>query len=165
MKCHIVTVTKQCEASGFSLFDAAFSATELLYDGERELDPRKIDTITTYFDGELTIDGDDVRISYKEDDASGMGGSDTVIAFKKSDPCEVTLTRSGVVSTIMLFSKGRRTISVYNTDFMSFDIGVFAQRVENNILTDGTLEILYLIEVKGALAQKTELKLGLKTYD
>lgn len=164
MKCHIVTITKQSEVSGFSLFDSAFTPTEMMYDGD-EIDPRKIDTITTYFDGELTVDGDDVQIRYTEDDASGMGGSDTVIAFKKSSPCEVTLTRSGVVDTIMLFSKGRRTISVYQTEFMNFDIGIFAQQVENNIFTDGSLCITYLVEVKGALAQKTELRLGLKTYE
>ena len=62
----------------------------------------------------------------------------------------------------MLFSQGERTISVYNTPYMPFELGIYSKKVDNRILTDGVLEISYVLEVKGALAQKTEMKMEIK---
>ena len=164
MKCKIITTTKQSEANEISLFADTVSEP-LMDDPYNGLDPRDIDTITTYYDGEILEQNGEIRISYHEDDASGMGGVEAVIAFNCDEPNEVTLTRSGSVNTIMLFSQGKRTISVYQTPFMPFEIGIFAKRVKNEITTRGVLEISYIIEIKGALAQKTEMKLEIKKND
>ncbi|MBO5375103.1 MAG: DUF1934 domain-containing protein [Clostridia bacterium] len=163
MKCKIKVTTRQSESGGISLFDNAFFGNEPVYefDPYNGLSPDDIDTITTYFDGLIAETGDEVRITYFEDDASGMGGVKAIIAFNKSEPKEVTITRSGAVNTIMLFSQGERTISVYNTPYMPFELGIYAKRVDNRIMTDGVLEISYILEIKGALAQKTEMKLEL----
>lgn len=166
MKCRIITTTRQAQDEKLSIFDNAFFASEpMLDDPYNGIDPSEIDTITTYLEGEITVTGDDVRITYHEDSASGMEGVDAVVAFKISEPREVTITRSGEVNTIMLFSQGERTISVYQTPFMPFELGIYAKRVDNRILSEGVLEILYIVEIKGALAQKTELKLEVKKYD
>ncbi len=166
MKCKIITTTRQAQDEALSIFDNAFFASEPLLDNPYNgLDPNEIDTITTYFDGEINVEGDDARITYHEDSADGSEGVDAVIAFKISEPREVTITRSGEVNTIMLFSQGERTISVYQTPFMPFELGIYAKRVDNRILSEGVLEIFYIVEIKGALAQKTELKLEVKKYD
>ncbi|MBR2296605.1 MAG: DUF1934 domain-containing protein [Clostridia bacterium] len=166
MKCKIITTSRQAQDDRISIFDNAFFASEPVLDNQyNDIDPSEIDTITTYLDGEITVEGDDVRITYHEDSGSGMEGVDAVVAFKISEPHEVTITRSGEVNTIMLFSQGERTISVYQTPFMPFELGIYAKRVDNRILSDGVLEIFYIVEIKGALAQKTELKLEVKKYD
>lgn len=164
MKCKIITTTKQCEEHSLSLFG---DIDEPLLDSDpyNGLNPHEIDTITTYYDGEITEENGEVRISYHEDDASGMGGVEAVIAFKRDCGSEVTITRSGSVNTIMLFSQGKRTISVYQTPFMPFELGIYARRVNNQIIERGVLEISYIIEIKGALAQKTEMKLEIKKDD
>lgn len=164
MKCQIKLTTKQCETKGFSLFDGAFIGNEPIYEPNPYcgIDPSAIDTITTYLDGLITTTGDDTRITYFENDASGMNGVKVVIAYKESELSEVTITRSGEVNTIMLFSQGKRTISVYNTPYMPFELGIYAKRVSNKIATDGTLEISYILEIKGATAQKTEMKMEIK---
>jgi hypothetical protein len=45
---------------------------------------------------------------------------------------------------------------------MPFELGIYAKRVDNRILTDGVLEISYILEIKGALAQKTEMRMEIK---
>ena len=166
MKCKIAVTTRQSESAGISLFDSAFFGNEPVfhthpYEG---LCADEIDVITTYFDGLMTISGDNVRITYFENADSGMEGVKVVIVFNKNEPKEVTITRSGSVNTVMLFSQGERTISVYNTPYMPFEIGIYAKRVDNRILTQGVLEISYVLEIKGAVAQRTDMKMEVE-YD
>ncbi len=163
MKCKIITTTRQHEVGGFSLFDSAFFEGMMGIDGA--LDPRDVDTITSYYDGEISVLGDEVRVCYIEDDGSGMDGVNTTVSYKLSSPDEITISRSGEVSTIMLFSRGKRTISVYQTPFMPFEVGIYASAIKNEIIDSGVLEISYIVEIKGALAQKTELKMEIKKYD
>lgn len=164
MKCKITIMTMQSEQGGFSLFGNAFFGNEPIYEPDpyKGLCADEIDVITTNFDGLITQTGDTTHITYFEDDTSGMGGVKVVIAFNKNEPKEVTITRSGAVNTIMLFSQGERTISVYNTPYMPFELGIYAKRVDNRILDDGVLEISYILELKGALAQKTEMRMEIK---
>lgn len=163
MKCKIITTTRQSEDKGISLFDGAFF--EGMTGAFSSLDPRDVDTITSYYDGEITVLDDEVRICYKEDDGSGMEGVDTTVSYKLSAPDEITISRCGEVNTIMLFSRGKRTISIYQTPFMPFEVGIYASSIKNEIIDSGVLEIAYIVEIKGALAQKTELKLEIKKYD
>lgn len=166
MKCKIITTSKQCELDGVSLFDNTFFGNEPIYEANpyNGIDPSSISSITTYFDGELLQNGDDVRVIYDEVDQQG-DVSQTIVAFNLGEPREVTITRSGSIETIMLFSEGQRTISVYQTPFMPFELGIYAKKVSNRLLEDGVLEISYIVEIKGAVAQKTELKLEVKQDD
>ena len=45
---------------------------------------------------------------------------------------------------------------------MPFEICIYAKDVDNRLLTDGYLEINYIIEIKGACAQKTTLKMEIE---
>lgn len=164
MKCKITITTMQSEQGGVSLFDSAFFGNEPIYEPHpyTGLCADEIDVITTYFDGLMMTSGDTTHITYFEDGKSGMDGTKVVVAFNKSEPREVTITRSGAINTIMLFSQGERTISVYNTPYMPFELGIYAKRVDNRILENGVLEISYVLEIKGALAQKTEMRMEIK---
>jgi hypothetical protein len=42
---------------------------------------------------------------------------------------------------------------------MPFEICIYSKDVNNQLHTNGYLEIAYLIEIKGAAAQKTTLKM------
>ena len=154
----------QSEENGLSLFGNSFFGNEPIYEPHpyKGLCADEIDVITTYFDGLITENGDTTHITYFEGEKSGMDGVKVVVAFNKNEPKEVTITRSGSVNTVMLFSQGERTISVYNTPYMPFELGIYAKKVDNRILDDGVLELSYIIEVKGALAQKTEMRMEIK---
>jgi uncharacterized beta-barrel protein YwiB (DUF1934 family) len=162
MKCKIKTVTRQSEDKEISLFDGAFSEGFISVSGT--LDARDIDTITSYYEGDISVEGDEVKISYVES-GNEMDGVNTTVSYKISNPDELTISREGEVNAIMLFSRGKRTISIYQTPFMPFEIGIYANRIKNAIMEKGTLELSYIIEIKGALAQKTELKMEIKKYD
>jgi hypothetical protein len=42
---------------------------------------------------------------------------------------------------------------------MPFEICIYSRQVDNQLMTEGYLELVYLIEIKGACAQKTVFKM------
>ena len=91
-----------------------------------------------------------------------MGGVNTEIKFDTNKPGEISISRTGAIEAFMFFEKGKRHICVYNTGIMPFEICIYAKDVDNRLLTEGTLEITYLIEIKGACAQKTVFKMEIE---
>jgi hypothetical protein len=59
----------------------------------------------------------------------------------------------------MYFEEGKRHICVYNTGIMPFEICIYSKTVDNQLMTNGYLELVYLVEIKGACAQKTVFKM------
>ena len=88
-----------------------------------------------------------------------MGGVFTEIKFDINKPKEISISRTGALETFMYFDEGKRHICVYNTGIMPFEICIYSKMVDNRLMTHGYLEILYLIEIKGACAQKTVFKM------
>ena len=88
-----------------------------------------------------------------------MGGVYTELKFDLSKPKEVSIIRTGALESFMYFEEGKRHICVYNTGIMPFEICIYSKCVDNKLLTNGYIEITYLIEIKGACAQKTVMKM------
>ena len=104
-------------------------------------------------------------LSYEETEASGMEGVKTELSFYEKSPKEICLARSGEMSSTMYFNEGKRDICVYNTGIMPFEICVFTRLIDNRLIDDGYLEIIYIVEIKGACAQKTVLRMETEKYD
>lgn len=109
-----------------------------------------INSIGTYAD-----DGERISISYDESEATGMSGSSTTVTFLKSDPTVVSMIRSGTVSTTLVFEQGKRHHCMYKTPFMPFEICVRTIKVENSIIVSGCLSLDYIVEIRGAKAERT----------
>lgn len=109
--------------------------------------------------GTMTDDGERIFVSYNETEASGMDGSTTSISFLKSTPEIVTMTRDGLVSATLVFEEGKRHHCIYKTPFMPFEVCVKTKDVLNNILTSGELELDYIVEIRGAKAERTKFKM------
>ena len=107
--------------------------------------------------GTLREDDGRVEILYEETDATGMAGSRTAVSFMKSEPSIVTMTREGGVSTNLVFESGKRYRCVYQTPYMPFEICVRTLKVENNLSGMGTLTLDYVIEIRGAKAERNKL--------
>ncbi len=127
---------------------------DLAYDEEQE--------IALNTEGFMNLDGDRVELVYEESEITGMEGSRTSVVFDKSSAGLVSMLRDGSVSTALVFEKGKRHHCVYNTPIMSFEICVRTLRVENNILDAGTLKLDYIIEIRGAKAERTKFELEVK---
>ncbi len=158
MKYKIKTTTTQTDYKGKSIFDRA--ADELMIEESFSVADGD-DTIETSLYGELDSVGDIFTLSYEEE-TEGMGGVYTEVKFDSRKPEQITISRTGALETYLYFEKGKRHVCVYNTGIMPFEICIYAKDIDNRLLTDGYLEIVYLIEIKGACAQKTVLKMEIE---
>lgn len=118
-------------------------------DGEGELDVLQINT-----EGKYTYDGKRVTISYNETEESGMVGSLTALTFLADEPGIVSMIREGAVSATLVFEEGKRHNCLYNTPIMPFEICVRTKKVVNRLDINGTLELDYIIEIRGAKAER-----------
>ena len=125
---------------------------------EEEAEPEKIEINTLGF---LEKADGRVQISYEETQATGMEGSSTAVSFLEGDPGMVSMIREGAVSTALVFEAGKRHHCLYQTPFMPFEVCVYTKKVENRLLDEGYLELDYMIEIRGARAERTQFRMEL----
>ena len=123
----------------------------------------KIDLIT---EGIMTVTPDGgfteepsytVAISYDETELTGMAGARSTVTYRTADRGLVSMLRTGMVSTAMTFKAHHRAICTYDTPYMPFSIGIHALTVDNRLDTDGELRLDYIIEIRGARAERCEM--------
>lgn len=131
--------------------DEFFGEEDILSD-----DSQKIELST---EGLMIIDGNKVELVYEESEITGMEGSRTSVYFDIDNQGFVSMLRSGAVSTSLVFEKGKRHHCVYKTPIMPFEICVKTLKVENNVLENGVLKLDYVIEIRGAKAERTKFEL------
>ena len=112
-------------------------------------------------EGRYHDDGTRVAISYEEGALSGMEGSRVTLSYQKDDPALLTMLRTGSVKTALTFEAGRRHECVYQTPFAPFDVCVQTSRVQNAIEALGTLQLEYIVEIKGAQPEHTKMSVTL----
>lgn len=110
-------------------------------------------------EGFMNTDGKKVELVYEESEITGMEGSRTSMSFENENPGFIAMMREGSVSTSLIFERGKRHHCVYNTPIMPFEICVRTIKVENEILSNGTLKLDYIIEIRGAKAERTKFEL------
>ena len=103
-----------------------------------------------------------VAITYDETELTGMAGAHSTVTYRTSDRGLVTMLRTGMVSTAMTFKAHHRSICTYETPYMPFSIGVHALTVDNRLDTEGVLKLDYIIEIKGARAERCEMTMTIK---
>ena len=138
-------------------------AAKGLFDGKaaplaeaQEVEHSEMSVLGRYHD-----DGTRVSISYDESELSGMEGSRATIAFQKNEPHVVSMLRTGSVKTALLFEAGRRHECVYQTPLAPFDVCVQTNAVKNAIEAMGTLDLDYVVELKGAEPEHTRMRIVL----
>ena len=162
MKAKIKITTIQTDYKGKSIFERM--ADELcITDTFSDMD--ESGTIETSLVGNIDLTNGKYTLTYEESEASGMEGVTTTLSFNEATPKEISLARSGEMSSNMFFNEGKRDICVYNTGIMPFEICVFTRLIDNRLIEDGYLEIVYIVEIKGACAQKTILRMETEKYD
>ena len=102
-----------------------------------------------------------VSLAYDESDLTGMDGAHSVLTYHTSEPDLLHLIRSGSVTTALTFKPHHRAICVYETPYMPFQVGIHCLVVKNNLLTEGHLVLDYIIEIRGAQAERCRMELEL----
>ena len=98
-----------------------------------------------------------IFLTYKESELSGMEGAKTEISFDEKTPETVMMERDGGFMTSFLFENGKRHICVYNTPIMTFEMGVHTKEVKNRLLEDGFITLDYVLEIRGAGAERNRV--------
>ena len=100
------------------------------------------------------------KITYAESDLTGMAGVETTF-FVKGDT--VTLTRTGKLSSQMVFKEGVSQDSLYKMEFGALMLTVCATRVESHLTEKGgTIDLSYNISVEHSAAGVIEYHLDIK---
>ena len=110
-------------------------------------------------DGYVSRHDGRVEFSYDESELTGMDGAKTAISYSDDAPALITMMRTGSVSTALVFENGKRHHCVYKTPYMPFEVCVHTLKVVNEIETGHSLFIDYIIEIRGAKAERTKLEL------
>ena len=151
-----------------SLFDTVMGeenaehTEELFLTEAPEIDEDVIEMTT---EGVLRLEDGRIEIAYEESELTGMEGANTSVSFTADAPQLVTMMRGGTVTTALVFEPRRRHTCVYHTPFMPFEICVYAGKVDNRLLQDGILELDYIIELRGAQAERTHFTMEIRTLD
>ena len=125
-----------------------------------------IEKIELFTEGLMTVTPDaaftdtpsyTVAVTYDETELTGMAGARSTVTYRTADRGLVSMIRSGLVSTAMTFKAHHRAICTYETPYMPFSIGIHALTVDNRLDTDGELKLDYIIEIRGARAERCEM--------
>lgn len=177
----MIKITSRCEELGDSIFERFFNSDDSFEDGDfddvdyaleaaleavadisfensgDELPPEDDGIIEIFTEGRFRDTADRVAISYDETEITGMEGARTTISFNKSNPELVTMTRTGNVNTALVFEPKKRHICTYNTPYMPFELCVRTLSLDNRLENDGEFSIEYIIEIRGATAERNSL--------
>ena len=110
-------------------------------------------------DGFISREDGRVEFTYDETELTGMEGAKTAISYSEDDPALVTMVRTGSISTALVFESGKRHHCVYKTPYMPFEVCVRTLKVDNRLESENRLYIDYIIEIRGAKAERTKFEL------
>lgn len=157
VRIRIKSVLHEVEASLFAKQEEEIDLLSAVFGEAPEPEIMEINSV-----GKLLVeDGDCGRteLRYEETEVTGMSGATTSVSFANHQPGIVSMLREGSVSTALVFESGKRHHCIYNTPFMPFEVCVHTLRVENRIAEDGSLDLDYIVEIRGAQAERTQFHL------
>lgn len=133
----------------------------LFVKGEQSFDGVEPEVTELITEGFMTIDdGGEITLEYKESELTGMEGTNTRFTVK---PDEVELTRTGMVESRILFQRGRRNSSLYETPWGTMMVDVATTRLAHRLNErGGVMEIGFTIAVNQQVAGENRFKIRVK---
>lgn len=117
--------------------------------GKQDYEDAESETIELVTQGDLQWSDGGYTLCYAESQVTGLEGTTTSFCKEGNS---ITLIREGNVNTQMVFQKGRRHFSWYNTPYGTLSVGVNTSRLSSSLTQDGgEIEIEYAIEIDHAL--------------
>ena len=114
----------------------------------------EIQLVTT---GQLTVLPSGYRLTYRETQPDSEEYQDISLQL---DGSRVTMTREGSYATSMVFEKGRRFESAYQTPIGCMDMSVYATRVFSRLTEDGgEVQLQYQLDLQGQFAAVHDLRI------
>ena len=161
--------SRQYDMAGEMLFDMISEQVEGANGGHLPADfdestvvQSETDTIELMTEATYEREGDRISISYAESEITGMDGTVTTLSYDRRAPGILSMMRGGSYYTVLVFEEGRRHMCAYNTGIMPFELCVHTFKVKNGLNEDGYGHVIldYLVEIKGAKAQRTKFRIN-----
>lgn len=121
-------------------------------------EPEVVELVT---DGTLENRGNGWEICYKESDLTGMEGVSTSFLVESE---KITLTRTGNLTSQMVFKVGIPHESLYNMGFGVLMITVNATKIRHELSAEGGwVDLSYGISIEQSAAGNIDYRLEIKT--
>ncbi len=121
-------------------------------------EPEVIELVT---EGTLENTGNGWEICYEESDLTGLEGAFTSFLVEQD---KITLTRTGNLTSQMVFRVGVRHESLYNMGFGVLLITVNATKIQHELTENGGyVDLSYGIEIEQTAAGNIDYRLEIKT--
>lgn len=115
--------------------------------GEQVLPGEKPDRTELVTEGRFFVEEGAFRLQYEESELTGMEGTTTEFLVAGS---QVVLSRRGSVVSRMVFEKGQRSHSLYQTPYGSMDLDIYTTILSNALTAQGgRLDLCYTIAIGG----------------
>lgn len=99
-------------------------------------------------EGKYYKKGENYYITYSESEMTGMEGTTTTL---KVGDGRVTLMRFGAINSQMVFERGQKHVSHYDTTYGAFTVGVMANEVDIDVTEKGgVIKVGYQVELDNA---------------
>ena len=123
-----------------------------------DMDPDEMELMT---EGSMTIGGDgEIILEYQESELTGMEGTTTRFTIQDDT---VTLTREGGVNSQMIFQRGKRYRSLYETPWGSILVDVATTTLASRLNErGGVLEVRYTIAVDHRVTGENRFKIRVR---
>ncbi len=128
--------------------DIAATSTRRSKSTDKHAEPSPIEVMT---EGFMKLDGERLTVKYFEPAQFEMEKQMTSLSFEVDSPDLVTMTRTGLCTTSLVFEAGKRYICAYSAFGASFELCVNTFSLSNTLTFEsgGRIKLSYSIENGG----------------
>ena len=129
--------------------------------GEQQFDQGEPEVTELMTEGAMTLEEDgEITLTYQETELTGMEGTTTRFSIRDDT---VVLARTGMVNSQLVFQRGKRNGSLYETPWGMMQVDVFTTSLAHRLDgRGGILEIKFNISVDHQVAGENQFKIRVR---
>ena len=129
--------------------------------GEQQFDQGEPEVTELMTEGAMTLEEDgEITLTYQETELTGMEGTTTRFSIRNDT---VVLARTGMVNSQLVFQRGKRNSSLYETPWGMMQVDVFTTSLAHRLDgRGGILEIKFNISVDHQVAGENQFKIRVR---
>ena len=129
--------------------------------GEQQFDQGEPEVTELMTEGAMTLEEDgEITLTYQETGLTGMEGTTTRFSIRDDT---VVLARTGMVNSQLVFQRGKRNSSLYETPWGMMQVDVFTTSLAHRLDgRGGILEIKFNISVDHQVAGENQFKIRVR---
>ena len=128
--------------------------------GEQTYDSVAPEVTELATEGIMTLDGEEIGLSYEETELTGMQGTTTRFTIRGDT---VVLERTGMIQSRMEFKQGERSSSLYETPWGTMVVDIATTKLAHRLTErGGVMEIVFTIAVNHQVTGENRFKIRVK---